>query len=196
MSLNHSRWWSLNGLPCQPTGVKSVLALAWICQNGQQVPALQDEKWFRSWGQWARDIVAFCSHFFGASLASGKQVLKDTGNLQVEFDQLLRCNFQPKLVVQDKQIITAIRFCHQGARKVIPKFRLGRKHGQLLRQRLFWRIFPLSGPRAFDQVKQKYRKQPLKIYMKIIERNKSVRNFETRGLHRTCDCQKNGFSRT
>ena len=48
------------------------------------------------------------------------------------FEFLPRENFQPKVLVQDKNIITAIGFGHQEfARKSDSWFRIGREYGKL-----------------------------------------------------------------
>lgn len=74
------------------------------------------------------------------------------------FEFLPRENFQPKLVVQDKQIITAIGFAHQEfARKVILSLGLAENTDNYFKERNDYSeedlIFTLSD-QDFDQVKR------------------------------------------
>ena len=128
----HSIVISEDGLPCQPTKTLdqirieeySCVILPGMVNIG---PALQDEKlisFLRELGEQDVLIAAISS----ASLLLAKAgLLKDakfTGGIWQNFfdyfEFLPRQNFQPKLVVQDKQIITAIGFAHQEfARKVL-----------------------------------------------------------------------------
>ena len=87
-----------------------------------------------SW--WAR--YPNCSHFFSASLLAKAGLLERHEIYRWNLAKLLwlfwissRENFQPKLVVQDKQIITAIGFAHQEFARKDSKSRVGREYGQL-----------------------------------------------------------------
>ena len=129
---DHSMVVSEDGLPCQPTKTLdqicieeySCVILPGMVNIG---PALQDEKlisFLRDLGE--RDIVI--SAISSAPLLLAKAGLlndtKFTGGIWQNFfdyfEFLPRENFQSKVLVQDKQIITAIGFAHQEfARKVI-----------------------------------------------------------------------------
>ena len=129
---DHSIVVSEDGLPCQPTKTLdqirieeySCVILPGMVNIG---PALQDEKlisFLRDLGEQDILIAAISS---APLLLAKAGLLKDTKytggiwqNFFDYFEFLPRENFQPKLVVQDKQIITAIGFSHQEfARKVI-----------------------------------------------------------------------------
>ena len=74
------------------------------------------------------------------------------------FEFLSRENFQPKVLVQDKQIITAIGFAHQEfARKVILSLGLAENTDNYFKEKNEYAtedlIFTLSD-QEFDQVKQ------------------------------------------
>lgn len=121
-----------DGLPCQPTRILdevviedySCVILPGMVNIG---PALQDEKlisFLRDLGE--QDILI--SAISSAPLLLAKAgLLKDTKftggiwqNFFDYFEFLPRENFQLKVLVQDKQIITAIGFAHQAfARKVL-----------------------------------------------------------------------------
>ena len=129
---DHSMVVSEDGLPCQPTKTLdqicieeySCVILPGMVNIG---PALQDEKlisFLRDLGE--QDILI--SAISSAPLLLAKAgLLKDTKftggiwqNFFDYFEFLPRENFQLKVLVQDKQIITAIGFAHQAfARKVL-----------------------------------------------------------------------------
>ena len=166
----HSIVISEDGLPCQPTKTLdqirieeySCVILPGMVNIG---PALQDEKlisFLRELGEQDVLIAAISS----ASLLLAKAgLLKDTkftgGIWQNFFDyfEFLPCeNFQPKVLVQDKQIITAIGFAHQEfARKVILSLGLAANTDNYFKEQNEYAeedlIFTLSG-QDFDQVKQ------------------------------------------
>ena len=183
---------SEDGLPCQPTKTLdqicieeySCVILPGMVNIG---PALQDEKlisFLRDLGEQDILIAAISS---APLLLAKAGLLKDTKftggiwqNFFDYFEFLPRENFQPKVLVQDKQIITAIGFAHQEfARKVIFGLGLAENTDNYFKEQNEYAeedlIFTLSDE-EFNQVKQSIEKQPLKIYMKIIERNKGVRN--------------------
>ncbi len=179
---------SEDGLPCQPTKTLdqirieeySCVILPGMVNIG---PALQDEKlisFLRDLGEQDILIAAISS---APLLLAKAGLLKDTKftggiwqNFFGYFEFLPRENFQPKVLVQDKQIITAIGFAHQEfARKVILSLGLAENTDNYFKEQNEYAeedlIFTLSD-KEFDQVKRSIEKQPLKIYMKIIERNK------------------------
>ena len=161
---------SEDGLPCQPTKTLdqirieeySCVVLPGMVSIG---PALKDEKlisFLRDLGE--RDILI--SAISSAPLLLAKAgLLKDTKftggiwqNFFDYFEFLPRENFQPKLVVQDKQIITAIGFAHQEfARKVILSLGLAENTDNYFKEQNEYAeedlIFTLSDV-EFDQVKQ------------------------------------------
>ena len=129
---DHSIVVSEDGLPCQPTKTLdqicieeySCVILPGMINIG---PALQDEKlisFLRDLGEQDILIAAISS---APLLLAKAGLLKDTKftggiwqNFFDYFEFLPRENFQPKVLVQDKHIITAIGFAHQEfARKVI-----------------------------------------------------------------------------
>lgn len=166
----HSIVISEDGLPCQPTKTLdqirieeySCVILPGMVNIG---PALQDEKlisFLRELGEQDVLIAAISS----ASLLLAKAgLLKDakfTGGIWQNFfdyfEFLPRENFQPKVVVQDKQIITAIGFAHQEfARKVILSLGLAENTDNYFKERNDYSeedlIFTLSD-QEFDQVKR------------------------------------------
>ena len=166
----HSIVVSEDGLPCQPTKTLdqvrideySCVILPGMVNIG---PALQDEKlisFLRDLGE--RDI--FIAAISSAPLLLAKAgLLKDTKftggiwqNFFDYFEFLPRENFQPKLVVQDKQIITAIGFAHQEfARRVILSLGLAENTDNYFKERNDYSeedlIFTLSD-QEFDQVKR------------------------------------------
>ena len=166
----HSIVISEDGLPCQPTKTLdlirveeySCVILPGMVNIG---PALQDEKlisFLRELGEQDVLIAAISS----ASLLLAKAgLLKDTKftggiwqNFFDYFEFLPRENFQPKLVVQDKQIITAIGFAHQEfARKVILRLGLAADTDNYFKEQNEYAeedlIFTLSDE-EFNQVKQ------------------------------------------
>ena len=161
---------SEDGLPCQPTKTLdqicieeySCVILPGMVNIG---PALQDEKlisFLRDLGEQDILIAAISS---APLLLAKAGLLKDTKftggiwqNFFDYFEFLPRENFQPKLVVQDKQIITAIGFAHQEfARKVILSLGLAENTDNYFKEKNECAeedlIFTLSD-QEFDQVKQ------------------------------------------
>ena len=167
---DHSMVVSEDGLPCQPTKTLdqicieeySCVILPGMVNIG---PAIQDEKlisFLRDLGE--RDIVI--SAISSAPLLLAKAGLlnntKFTGGIWQNFfdyfEFLPRENFQPKVLVQDKQIITAIGFAHQEfARKVILSLGLAENTDNYFKEKNEYAeedlIFTLSDE-EFDQVKQ------------------------------------------
>ena len=161
---------SEDGLPCQPTKTLeqvrieeySCVILPGMVNIG---PALQDEKlisFLRSLGE--QDVLI--SAISSAPLLLAKAgLLKDTKftggiwqNFFNYFEFLPRENFQPKVLVQDKRIITAIGFAHQEfARKVILSLRLAENTDNYFKEQNEYAEedlkFTLSD-KEFDQVKQ------------------------------------------
>ena len=167
---DHSMVVSEDGLPCQPTKTLdqirieeySCVILPGMVNIG---PALQDEKlisFLRGLGEQDVLIAAISS---APLLLAKAGLLKDTKftggiwqNFFDYFEFLPRENFQPKLVVQDKQIITAIGFAHQEfARKVILSLGLAENTDNYFKERNDYSeedlIFTLSD-QEFDQVKR------------------------------------------
>ena len=167
---DHSMVVSEDGLPCQPTKTLdqirieeySCVILPGMVNIG---PALQDEKlisFLRDLGEQDILIAAISS---APLLLAKAGLLKDTKftggiwqNFFDYFEFLPRENFQPKLVVQDKQIITAIGFAHQEfARKVILSLGLAENMDNYFKERNDYSeedlIFTLSD-QEFDQVKR------------------------------------------
>ena len=167
---DHSIVVSEDGLPCQPTKTLdqihieeySCVILPGMVNIG---PALQDEKlisFLRNLGEQDILIAAISS---APLLLAKAGLLKDTKftggiwqNFFDYFEFLPRENFQPKLVVQDKQIITAIGFAHQEfARKVILSLGLAENTDNYFKERNDYSeedlIFTLSD-QEFDQVKR------------------------------------------
>ena len=161
---------SEDGLPCQPTKTLeqirieeySCVILPGMVNIG---PALKDEKllsFLRDLGEQDILIAAISS---APLLLAKAGLLKDTKftggiwqNFFDYFEFLPRENFQPKLVVQDKQIITAIGFAHQEfARKVILRLGLAADTDNYFKEQNEYAeedlIFTLSDE-EFDQVKQ------------------------------------------
>ena len=167
---DHSMVVSEDGLPCQPTKTLdqihieeySCVILPGMVNIG---PALQDEKlisFLRDLGEQDILIAAISS---APLLLAKAGLLKDTKftggiwqNFFDYFEFLPRENFQPKLLVQDKQIITAIGFAHQEfARKVILSLGLAENTDNYFKERNDYSeedlIFTLSD-QDFDQVKR------------------------------------------
>ena len=167
---DHSMVISEDGLLCQPTKTLdqirieeySCVILPGMVNIGQ---ALQDEKlisFLRDLGEQDILIAAISS---APLLLAKAGLLKDTKftggiwqNFFDYFEFLPRENFQPKLVLQDKQIITAIGFAHQEfARKVILSLGLAENTDNYFKEQNEYAeedlIFTLSG-QDFDQVKQ------------------------------------------
>ena len=167
---DHSMIVSEDGLPCQPTKTLdqirieeySCVILPGMVNIGQ---ALQDEKlisFLRDLGEQDILIAAISS---APLLLAKAGLLKDTKftggiwqNFFDYFEFLPRENFQPKVLVQDKQIITAIGFAHQEfARKVILSLGLAENTDNYFKERNDYSeedlIFTLSD-QEFDQVKR------------------------------------------
>ena len=167
---DHSMVVSEDGLPCQPTKTLdqihieeySCVILPGMVNIG---PALQDEKlisFLRGLGEQGILIAAISS---APLLLAKAGLLKDTKftggiwqNFFDYFEFLPRENFQPKVLVQDKQIITAIGFAHQEfARKVILSLGLAENTDNYFKERNDYSeedlIFTLSD-QDFDQVKR------------------------------------------
>lgn len=161
---------SEDGLPCQPTKTLdqirieeySCVILPGMINIG---PALQDEKlisFLRALGEQEVLIAAISSAPLLLAKAGLLNDTKFTGGIWQNFfdyfEFLPRENFQPKLVVQDKQIITAIGFAHQEfARKVILSLGLAENTDNYFKEQNEYAeedlIFTLSDE-EFDQVKQ------------------------------------------
>ena len=161
---------SEDGLPCQPTKTLdqicieeySCIILPGMVNIG---PALQDEKlisFLRSLDEQDILIAAISS---APLLLAKAGLLKDTKftggiwqNFFDYFEFLPRENFQPKVLVQDKQIITAIGFAHQEfARKVILSLGLAENTDNYFKEKNEYSeedlLFTLSDE-EFDQVKR------------------------------------------
>ena len=161
---------SEDGLPCQPTKTLdqvrideySCVILPGMVNIG---PALQDEKlisFLRDLGEQDILIAAISS---APLLLAKAGLLKDTKftvgiwqNFFDYFEFLSRKNFEPKVLVQDKQIITAIGFAHQEfARKVILSLGLAENTDNYFKEQNEYAeedlLFTLSD-QEFDQVKQ------------------------------------------
>ena len=161
---------SEDGLPCQPTTTLdqiriedySCVILPGMVNIG---PALQDEKlisFLRSLDGQDILIAAISSAPLLLAKAGLLNETKFTGGIwQNFFDYfkfLPRENFQPKVIVQDKQIITAIGFAHQEfARKVILSLGLAENTDNYFKEQNEYAeedlMFTLSDE-EFDQVKQ------------------------------------------
>ena len=161
---------SEDGLACQPTRTLDEVVIedySCVILPGMIniAPALHDEKlisFLRSLNQQEILIAAISS---APILLAKAGLLKDTKftggiwqNFFDYFEFLPRENFQLKLVVQDKQIITAIGFAHQEfARKVILSLGLAANTDNYFRERNDYSeedlIFTLSD-QEFDQVKR------------------------------------------
>ena len=166
----HSIVISEDGLPCQPIKTLdqirieeySCVILPGMVNIG---PALQDEKlisFLRELGEQDILIAAISS---APLLLAKAGLLKDTKftggiwqNFFDYFEFLPRENFQPKVLVQDKQIITAIGFAHQEfARKVILSLGLAENTDNYFKEKNEYSeedlLFTLSDE-EFDQVKR------------------------------------------
>ena len=167
---DHSMVVSEDGLPCLPTKTLdqvrieeySCVILPGMVNIG---PALQDEKlisFLRSLNEQDILIAAISS---APLLLAKAGLLNDTEftggiwqNFFDYFEFLPRENFQPKVLVQDKQIITAIGFAHQEfARKVIFGLGLAENTDNYFKEQNEYAeedlIFTLSDE-EFNQVKQ------------------------------------------
>ena len=166
----HSMVVSEDGLLCQPTKTLdqirieeySCVILPGMVNIG---PALKDEKlisFLRDLGEQDILIAAISSAPLLLAKAGLLNETKFTGGIwQNFFDYfkfLPRENFQPKVIVQDKQIITAIGFAHQEfARKVILSLGLAENTDNYFKEQNEYAeedlMFTLSDE-EFDQVKQ------------------------------------------
>ena len=167
---DHSMVVSEDGLPCQPTKTLdqirieeySCVILPGMVNIGA---ALKDEKlisFLRDLGEQDILIAAISS---APLLLAKAGLLKDTKftggiwqNFFGYFEFLPRENFQPKVLVKDKQIITAIGFAHQEfARKVILSLGLAENTDNYFKEQNEYAeedlLFTLSD-QEFDQVKQ------------------------------------------
>lgn len=167
---DHSMVVSEDGMPCQPTKTLdqvrideySCVILPGMVNIG---PALQDEKlisFLRDLGERDILIAAISSAPLLLAKASLLNDTKFTGGIWQNFfdyfEFLPRENFQPKVLVQDKQIITAIGFAHQEfARKVILSLGLAENTDNYFKEQNEYAeedlLFTLSD-QEFDQVKQ------------------------------------------
>ena len=167
---DHSMVVSEDGLLCQPTKTLdqicieeySCVILPGMVNIG---PALQDEKlisFLKDLGEQDILIAAISSAPLLLAKAGLLNDTKFTGGIWQNFfdyfEFLSRENFQPKVVVQDKQIITAIGFAHQEfARKVILSLGLAENTDNYFKERNDYSeedlIFTLSD-QEFDQVKR------------------------------------------
>ena len=167
---DHSMVVSEDGLLCQPTKTLdqirieeySCVILPGMVNIG---PALQDEKLISFLKDLGEQDILIAAISSAPLLLAKAGLLKDTKytggiwqNFFDYFEFLPRENFQPKLVVQDKQIITAIGFAHQEfARKVILSLGLAENTDNYFKERNDYSeedlIFTLSD-QDFDQVKR------------------------------------------
>ena len=166
----HSIVISEDGLPCQPTKTLdqirieeySCVILPGMVNIG---PALQDEKLISFLRSLEEKDILIAAISSAPLLLAKAGLLKDTKftggiwqNFFDYFEFLPRENFQPKVLVQDKQIITAIGFAHQEfARKVILSLRLVENTDNYFKEQNEYAeedlMFTLSDE-EFDQVKQ------------------------------------------
>ena len=136
-----------------------------FARNGKHGPALQDEKLISFLRDLGEQDILIASISSAPLLLAKAGLLNDTKftggiwqNFFDYFEFLPRENFQPKVVVQDKQIITAIGFAHQEfARKVILSLGLAENTDNYFKEKNECAeedlIFTLSD-QEFDQVKQ------------------------------------------
>ena len=167
---DHSMVVSEDGLPCQPTKTLdqirieeySCVILPGMVNIG---PALQDEKMISFLRDLGGQDVLIAAISSAPLLLAKAGLLKDTKftggiwqNFFDYFEFLPRENFQPKVLVQDKQIITAIGFAHQEfARRVILSLGLEENTDNYFKEQNDYSeedlIFTLSD-QEFDQVKR------------------------------------------
>ena len=167
---DHSMVVSEDGLPCQPTKTLdqirieeySCVILPGMVNIG---PALQDEKLISFLRELGEQDVLIAAISSAPLLLAKAGLLKDTKftggiwqNFFDYFEFLPRENFQPKVLVQDKQIITAIGFAHQEfARRVILSLGLAENTDNYFKEQNDYAeedlIFTLSD-QDFDQVKR------------------------------------------
>ena len=170
----HSMMVSEDGLPCQPTKTLdqiriedySCVILPGMVNIG---PALKDEKlisFLRGLGEQNILIAAISSAPLLLAKAGLLEDTKFTGGIWQNFfgyfEFLPRENFQPKVLVQDKQIITAIGFAHQEfARRVILSLGLAANTDNYFKEQNEYPeenlIFTLSNE-EFDEVKRSIEK--------------------------------------
>ena len=161
---------SEDGLPCQPTKTLdqicieeySCVILPGMVNIG---PALLDEKLISFLRNLDEQDILIAAISSAPLLLAKAGLLKDTKftggiwqNFFDYFEFLPRENFQPKLVVQDKQIITAIGFAHQEfARKVILRLGLAANTDNYFKEKNEYAaedlLYTLSDE-EFDQVKR------------------------------------------
>ena len=166
----HSIVISEDGLPCQPTKTLDQIRIEdYFCVILPGMvnigPALQDEKLISFLRELCEQDVLIAAISSAPLLLAKAGLLKDTKftggiwqNFFDYFEFLPRENFQPKVVVQDKQIITAIGFAHQEfARKVILSLGLAENTGNYFKEKNEYSeedlLFTLSDE-EFDQVKR------------------------------------------
>lgn len=167
---DHSMVVSEDGLPCLPTKTLdqvrieeySCVILPGMVNIG---PALQDEKLISFLRSLAEQDILIAAISSAPLLLAKAGLLNDTEftggiwqNFFDYFEFLPRENFQPKVLVQDKQIITAIGFAHQEfARKVIFGLGLAENTDNYFKEQNEYAeedlIFTLSDE-EFNQVKQ------------------------------------------
>ena len=161
---------SEDGLPCQPTKTLdqvhieeySCVILPGMVNIG---PALQDEKLNSFLKGLDKKEILIAAISSAPLLLAKAGLLNDTKftggiwqNFFDYFEFLPRENFQPKVLVQDKNIITAIGFAHQEfARKVILSLDLAENTDNYFKEQKEFSeedlIFTLSD-KEFDEVKQ------------------------------------------
>ena len=161
---------SEDGLPCQPTKTLdqvrieeySCIILPGMVNIG---PALQDEKLNSFLKGLDKKEILIAAISSAPLLLAKAGLLNDTKftggiwqNFFDYFEFLPRENFQPKVLVQDKNIITAIGFAHQEfARKVILSLDLAENTDNYFKEQNEFSeedlIFTLSD-KEFDEVKQ------------------------------------------
>ena len=167
---DHSMVVSEDGLPCLPTKTLdqvrieeySCVILPGMVNIG---PALQDEKLNSFLKGLSKQDILIAAISSAPLLLAKAGLLNDTKftggiwqNFFDYFEFLPRENFQPKVLVQDKQIITAIGFAHQEfARKVIFGLGLAENTDNYFKEQNEYAeedlIFTLSDE-EFNQVKQ------------------------------------------
>ena len=167
---NHSMVVSEDGLPCRPTKTLDQINLedySCIILPGMVNidPALRDEKLISFLRGLVNQDILIAAISSAPLLLAKAGMLKDTKftggiwqNFFDYFEFLPRENFQPKVLVQDKQIITAIGFAHQEfARKVILSLGLAENTDNYFKEQKDYSeedlIFTLSD-KEFDEVKQ------------------------------------------
>ena len=167
---DHSMVVAEDGLLCQPTKTLdqicieeySCVILPGMVNIG---PALQDEKLISFLKDLGEQDILIAAISSAPLLLAKAGLLKDTKftggiwqNFFDYFEFLPRENFQPKVLVQDKQIITAIGFAHQEfARRVILSLGLAENTDNYFKEQNDYAeedlIFTLSD-QDFDQVKR------------------------------------------